>query len=294
MIRRLIVAFVMGVLALPGLALAAGEAKHPEPHPWSFNGPFGAYDRAAVQRGYYIYKQVCSACHGMRHLSYRHLGDPGGPFEARWMVNEDTGVREQRLASTSGPYGRFVEPAENQWVRAIAASVDGIPDVDDRGAPLDGGRSARPEDRFKYPFANEAAGRAANNGAYPPDLSVITKARHYGADYIRSLLLGYQGDWRTGNAEQKEGKYVNIYFPGGVIGMAPPLTEASVGNLSFTDGSTPTLESAAEDVVQFFQWAADPHMQERKTMGVQVLAFLLVLSLLLFLAYKQVWRNTEH
>ncbi len=279
MLRRLAFAFA-AFLSIAPTALAAGEAHAPEPYTFSFEGPFGTYDRAAVQRGFQVYKQVCSACHGMSQLSYRNLGEEGGPMAAYRVRNMETGEEE----ITTAPHGhgaRMIEANENPFVRAIAAEYM-VPALDDLGQPTD--RTARPSDKFRAPFPNEVAARAANGGALPPDLSVITLARAGGPEYVRSLLLGY-------TEEIRDGKYVNEYFPGGLIGMAPPLVPDIV---QYSDGTPATVEQMAADVTTFLQWAGDPHMEKRKSAGLQVLIFLAVLTLLLYIAYKQVWRGVKH
>lgn len=281
MLRALTAAAVAGV-ALFGVAFAAGEAEHPHDHPFSFDSPVGSYDMAAVQRGYQVYQQVCAACHGMEHLSYRHLGEPGGPFALYMVRNHETGQPEPHVGKPHHG-GSFVNVTENPYVRAFAAAAT-VPDIDpSTGQPFD--RPGRVSDRFRSPFPNEVAARAANGGAYPVDLSVITKARHGGADYIYALLTGYTG--------ASEGLlYENRYFPGGMIAMPPPLNE---GQVAYSDPETPqTVEQYAEDVTTFLQWAADPHMEERKRLGIIVIAFLLALTGLLYLAYKQVWRGESH
>jgi cytochrome c1 len=219
----------------------------------------------------------------MDHLSYRHLGEKGGPFAAYMERDHETG--EMKLREAPGPPehgGSFVDVTENPWVRAIAAGVT-ITDIDpNSGQPTE--RAGRISDRFRRPFPNEIAARAANGGAYPPDLSVITSARHGGADYVRSLLIGYTG-------ESRGALHGNRYFAGGLIAMPPPLAE---GMVAYADGSPTTVEQYATDVATFLQWAADPHMEARKRLGVVVIAFLIALSILLYLAYKQVWRGESH
>jgi cytochrome c1 len=282
MLRALSAAAAAAVAAF-GVALAAGEAEHPEDYPFSFESPLGAYDMQAVQRGFQVYAQVCATCHSMDHLAYRHLGERGGPFAAYMERDHETG--EMKLREIPGPPehgGRFVDATENPWVRAIAAGVT-ITDIDpNSGQPTD--RPGRISDRFRQPFPNEIAARAANGGAFPPDLSVITSARHGGADYIRSLLIGYTG-------ESEGALHGNRYFPGGMIAMPPPLVEGAV---AYADGTETTVQQYATDVAHFLQWAADPHMEERKRLGIVVLAFLIALSVLLYLAYKQVWRGESH
>jgi ubiquinol-cytochrome c reductase cytochrome c1 subunit len=281
MLRALSAAAAMIVAGL-GVAFAAAEAEHPENYPFSFESPVGSYDMAAVQRGFQVYQQVCSTCHSMDHLSYRHLGQQGGPFALYMVRNHETGEMEPHVGKPEHG-GTFVEVTENPYVRGIASSVT-VSDVDPNSGQM-ADRPGRISDRFRRPFPNEIAARASNGGAYPVDLSVITSARHGGADYVRSLLIGYDG--------QTQGTlHHNRYFPGGWIAMPPPL---AAGAVAYSDAETPqTVEQYATDVATFLQWSADPHMEERKRLGIVVLAFLLVLAGLLYLAYKQVWRGESH
>lgn len=280
MLRALAITGAIAVAAF-GVAFAASEAEHPEDYPFSFDSPVGSYDMSAVQRGFQVYQQVCATCHSMDHLAYRHLGERGGPFALYDVRNHETGEPEQHIGKPEHG-GHFVDVTDNPYVRAIAEGVT-ISDIDpNTGQVID--RPGRISDRFRSPFPNEIAARAANGGAYPPDLSVITSARHGGADYIRSLLLGYTG-------ESEGVLYENRYFPGGRIAMPPPLAEGAV---AYSDGTETTVEQYAADVATFLQWAADPHMESRKRTGIVVLAFLIALSTLLYLAYKQVWRGESH
>jgi cytochrome c1 len=267
--------------AAAGVAFAAGEAEHPENYRFSFESPVGSYDMAAVQRGFQVYQQVCATCHSMDHLAYRHLGERGAPFAVYMVRNHETGEPERHVGKPAHG-GSFVDVTDNPYVRAIAAGFT-ISDADPNTGQLTD-RPGRISDRFRRPFPNEAAARAANGGAYPPDLSVINLARHGGADYIRSLLIGYTG-------ESEGVLYENRYFPGGRIAMPPPLAEGAV---PYADGTETTVEQYATDVATFLQWAADPHMEQRKRLGVVVMFFLLAMSILLYLAYKQVWRGVKH
>lgn len=283
MFRRLTIAAAAAAALIGGVAFAANEAKPPMPHHFSFEGPLGSYDMASVQRGFQVYYQVCSTCHSMDHLSYRELGEEGGPFALYHVRDEKTGETHNRVGLPSGEHGEFVQVTDNPYLRAIASAVQ-IPDVDPAtGEPTT--RAGRITDHFRRPFANEIAARASNGGALPPDLSVITLARPGGAGYVRSILLGYTG--QTHGAQ-----YVNDYFAGRYISMPPPL--ATDGQVTYSDGTNSTKVQMATDVANFLQWAADPHMEERKSMGIQVLIFLLVLTGLLYVAYKQVWKNESH
>lgn len=246
-------------LALAGVAYAAeGDVKHPEPQKWSWEGAFGKFDRQQLQRGYQVYKEVCAACHAMHLVSFRNLSQPGGP-----------------------------EFSEAQ-MKAIAASFQ-VPAIDDKGEVIQ--RAGIPADRFPSPFPNETAARAANNNAYPVDLSVIVKARHDGANYIYALLTGYADT--PSEFQLLPGLNYNPYFPGKQIAMPAPLV--SDGQVTWPEGNPPaTKEQMARDVVAFLAWTAEPKLEERKLMGVQVMIFLLGLSVLLYFAYKRVWRDVDH
>ena len=265
MIQRLLAA-AAGALALASPAALAAEAgHHPAEYDFSFEGPFGTFDRAQLQRGFLVYQQVCSACHSMNQLHIRNLGEEGGPFYSE----------------------EYPNPNDNPIVMQIAAGYQ----VED--GPNDDGdmfmRDGLPSDAFPAPFENEQQARASNGGAYPPDLSLIVKARSGGADYIRSLLLGYEE--APEDSHLSPGQYYNAYFAGGAIAMAPPLVDDII---SYDDGTTASMEQMAEDVVTFLTWAGDPHMEERKQMGVMVLMYLFIFAVLVYLAYRQVWRNVKH
>ncbi|MBI1251911.1 MAG: cytochrome c1 [Alphaproteobacteria bacterium] len=288
MLRRLILAAAAVLAFAAAPAFAETEAEHPENYPFSFEGVFGTYDRASVQRGFAVYSQVCAACHALEHMSYRNLGElPDGPFLAYRVTNEETGAQEITL-TPHGHHGKPVDPNDNPYVRSIAEAAT-ISAIDrETGQPTD--RPGRPSDRFRSPFPNESAARLANGGALPPDLSVIVNARHGGADYIRSLLLGY-GEPPAG-VEVVEGKYYNRYFPGGWIAMAPPLVVE--GQASYSDETVATIDQMATDVAHFLEWAADPKMAHRKSMGFSVMIFLLLLAGLTYTSYRLVWRNEKH
>ena len=280
MLRAITIAAATLIAGL-GVAVAAGDAEHPHDHPYSFDSPVGGYDMGEVQRGFQVYQQVCAACHGMNNLAYRHLGEKGGPFAVYRVRNHETGEPELHVGKPAHG-GVFVDVTDNPYVRAIAANVM-ISDVDPNTGQITD-RPGRVADYFRNPFPNEIAARAANGGAYPVDLSTITLARHGGADYVRSLLVGYDG--------QSQGVlHHNRYFPGGWIAMPPPLVD---GMVAYADGSPTTVEQYATDVTAFLQWAGDPHMETRKKTGLIVLAFLLILAGVLYLAYKQVWRGESH
>jgi len=252
-------------------AFAADEhAPQPAKQKWSFSGPFGKYDRAQLQRGFKVYREVCQSCHSLSLVAFRTLGDPGGP-----------GFSEAQ-------------------VRAIALDYKIQDGPNDAGEMFE--RQGRPADRFPKPFANDNAARAANGGALPPDLSVIAKARTYergglwflldiitqyqeqGPDYITSLLQGYEDPPK--GFDLPTGTYYNKYFPGHAIGMPAPLSD---GQVTYDDGSPATVAQYSKDVTAFLMWTAEPHMEARKRMGFQVMIFLLVFSGLLYFTKKKVW-----
>lgn len=245
-------------VAFTGLeARAAGDVPTPKSVDWSFSGPFGKFDRGQLQRGYKVYQEVCKACHGMKLLSYRNLGEPGGP--------------------------EFSEEA----VKAIAASVEVTDGPNDDGEMFE--RPAKPADAFKSPFSNDAEARVANNGALPPDLSVMAKARPGGANYLYSLLTGYQD--APSDVKMTEGMNYNAYFPGHQIAMANPLSDEAV---DYTDGTKPTVDNYAKDVTAFMMWAAEPKLEERHRVGFRVMIYLLFLTVFLYLAKRRVWSNLDH
>jgi len=270
-IKRLLI--VAAVCLTAPMAIAAGYQKHPEQHRWSFAGPFGTFDRGAMQRGFQVYQEVCAACHGLEHLAIRHLGQEGGPF---------------RTAVIEGERVTFPDPNENPIVRAIAAQYIVEDGPDEFGDMFE--RPGRPSDRFPSPYANEQQARAANGGAYPPDLSVMVKARHDGANYVRSLLLGYDYE-PPADLDILPGTYYNPYMSGEVIAMPPQFQD---GLVQYGDGTEATVEQMAEDLVTFLVWAADPHMEARKRLGLMVMIYLLILAGLLYAAYRQLWSNVKH
>jgi ubiquinol-cytochrome c reductase cytochrome c1 subunit len=240
-----------------GVAIAASDAPHPPPRKWHFSGPFGTYDRAAAQRGFQVYKEVCAACHSLSLVAYRNLMDLG--------LSENA-------------------------VKAIAAEVQ-VPDLGDDGAAIE--RPARPADRFKKPFANELAAAAANQGKAPVDLSVIVKAREGGADYLHALLTGYvpfeklTPDQIKAFDVKKDDNF-NTYFPGHKIAMPPPLAE---GKVAYVDGTKATVDQMAADVTEFLAWASEPHLEDRKRTGVRVILFMLILAGLMYMVKRSVWAD---
>ena len=251
-IRTVLAAGVVALLVSPAQA-AGGGAQAPE-HRWSHSGLFGTFDRAALLRGAQVYKEVCSACHGLRLVAYRNLMEIG-----------------------------FSENA----VKAIAAEKEVPAEPNDEGEVEM--RPAIPADKFVSPFPNENVARAANGGAYPPDLSLIVKARPGGADYIHALLTGYKEEPPAG-VTVPDGMNYNEYFAGNMIAMAPPLFEDGV---QFADGTKATVEQMSEDVTVFLAWAAEPELEERKRMGIKVILFLLVLTGLLYVVKRRIWADVH-
>ncbi len=233
-----------------GAALAAEGKELPE-RDWSFSGIFGQFDRGAMQRGLQVYREVCSGCHGLRFIAFRNLAALG--------------------------YGE-------DEIKTIAAEYSIVDGPDEEGEMFE--RPGRPADRFPSPFPNDKAAAANNNGAVPPDLSLIVKARTGGADYVHGLLTGYAEP--PGDLEILEGQSYNLYFPGNVTAMAPPLFEDAV---EYGDGTPATAENMATDVATFLAWAAEPEMEERKSMGIGVMLFLLVFTGVLYAVKRKVWAD---
>lgn len=247
-IKALAVAFV-GLGLTIGATLAAGDAKELRTVDWHHSGPFGTYDRAQVQRGFQVYAEVCSSCHGLKYIAYRNLMEIG-----------------------------FSEAQ----AKAIAAekTVEDGPNAD--GDMFD--RPARLSDKIPSPFANANAAKASNGGAYPIDLSLAAKARVGGEDYIYSLLSGYSDDSHGHTCSS--GTYYNPYFPGGCLAMPAPLADDLI---EYVDGTPATTEQMSRDVAAFLTWTAEPKMEERKTMGFKVIVFLIIMAGLLYAAKRRIW-----
>lgn len=231
-------------------AFASGDAHPPKQMEWGFDGVFGRLDKPSAQRGFQVYKEVCSACHSLQRVSLRQLAGIG-----------------------------FSE-AE---IKSLAATYTVKDGPNDAGEMFE--RAGRPSDSFPSPYANENAGRAANNGALPPDMSLLVKARDDGANYVYSIITGY-GETAPEGISVPEGAYYNPYMDGGVIKMAPPVRDESV---VYQDGTSATTDQQARDVVNFLQWAAEPEMEERKSMGIHVLLFLSAMTCFFYLVKKRIW-----
>jgi len=223
---------------------------------WSFKGLTGKFDRASLQRGFQVYKEVCSSCHSMQYLSYRNLGELGGP--------------------------EFSE-AE---VKAIAASIEIDDGPDSQGEMFT--RPGRPSDKFKSPYPNVNASTAANGGAYPPDMSVLVKARPGGSNYIYSVLMGYEEP--PAGMILDDGVYYNKYMIGNKIKMSAPLSEDTV---EYSDGTNATVDQMAKDVTTFLSWTAEPELEERHKTGVKVIIYLILLTILVYLSMKKIWSRID-
>jgi len=251
--RPLLALFALAAIPL-GLALApaarAAEGVAIPAQSWGFNGVFGTFDRASAQRGLQVYREVCASCHGLRQVAFRNLTALG------YSMDE---------------------------VRAVAAGAE-FPSLTDAAEPAT--RVGVPADRIRSPYPNDLVARARNNGALPPDLSLMTKARVGGPDYLYALLVGYSDP--PAGVTLMDGMSYNTYFPGHQIAMPPPLVD---GRVTYADGTTATVAQMARDVTTFLAWAAEPELEARHKLGVQVILFLLVLTGLLYAVKRKVWAN---
>ncbi len=283
--KKILAGLAFGLMLTTGAAFAE-EAMHNEAEPthfpihkpveqsWSFSGPFGTYDKAQLQRGLKVYKEVCSACHSMKLVPFRTL--------------EDLGYNEEQ-------------------VKAFAAEYEVQDGPNGEGEMFT--RKGKPSDYFPSPFPNTEAAAAANNGAAPPDFSLIAKARatergfpqflidpftgyaENGPDYIHGLLTGY-GQTPPKGMEIAEGTHYNPYFMSGKsLAMAQPITD---GQVTYDDGSPQTVDQYARDVSAFLMWAAEPHLEARKKTGFTVMVFMLLFGALVFLAKRKVWADVPH
>lgn len=253
-LRSLVAGIALGALAsmIPasiGPVQAATDVVHPPRQNWPSSGAFGTIDLASAQRGFHVYKNVCANCHSMKLLSYRNL--------------TGLGLTEEQ-------------------VKAIAAAFTVPLGTNDVGEPIEG--PGLPASRFRSPYPNDKAARAANNGAYPPDLSVMARAREGGADYLYALMIGY-GDAPAGMT-MGAGMNYNKYFPGQQIAMPKPLNDDQV---EYADGTKPTVEQMSRDVTEFLIWSASPEMTERKRIGVRVILFLILMTGLTYAVKRKIW-----
>lgn len=275
-LRLPFVAMVMvGISAVAANASGEYHVKQPAYQDWSFAGPFGHYDRASQQRGFKVYQEVCSACHSMNLVAFRNLMDAGGP-----------GFSEAE-----------VKQLVADWPVTV---IDAEPDED--GEPVE--RQPKLFDKIPGPFANEQQARASNGGAFPPDFSLIAKSRavtrgfpnfvvdvftqyqEQGPDYLHALLTGYASD-----EPQDDGTYLNPHFISGpALKMAPPLFD---GIVTYEDGTPETVDQYAKDITQFLMWAAEPKLEERKSLGFKVMIFLIIFAGLLYATKRRIYRNAH-
>lgn len=301
-ILRSLIAATSVLAATGGAHAATAQTKEHKEVEWSFNGPFGSYDKEAVQRGFQVYRTVCASCHAVEQLSFRSLGDKGGPF---YLDKCPADVPEGTDCS---------KPSENPVIKALAAEYEVTDGPDDTGEMFK--RPGLPSDKFPRPFANDQQARAANGGALPPNLALVIKARHAGPDYVYSLLTGYEE--APASVQLSPNQHYNPYFAGdmsqllkaeyrdaeghplagveipegGVLAMKAPLAD---GIVDYADEHAPeTVDQYAKDVVQFLTWASEPKMEQRKSLGVVTMGYLLILTLILFFSYRAIWAKVEH
>jgi len=267
--------FALGLalgLAVAAPAIAAdttmGEQWPLKKQEWSFDGMLGAYNRTDLQHGFQVYKEVCAACHSLDRVAFHSLSESGGP-----------GFSDAQMKAIAAGYQINAEPNDKGET------------TDDKGNPLK--RPGIPADHFPAPFANENAARASNGGALPPDLSLIVKARAGGPDYVYSILTGFHEKPPAG-FKVTENKYFNPYFVGWNISMPPPLQDGQVTFNDWDPKKKATIADEAAAVVTFLAWASEPHLEDRHRIGLGVMIFLIVLSGLLYLSYRQVWKDTAH
>lgn len=276
-----LIAAAAGLTLAAGPALAEGGGHHLRDGGFAFDGPFGTFDQGQLQRGYKVYREVCAACHSMNLMHFRTLAEPGGPFFDAHQAN----------------------PAENRFVKALAKEVQ-IADIDtETGEPVM--RDGTAADRFPSPYPNATAAAAANGGAAPPDLSVMAKARHGGANYIYSLLTGYHAV--PEGLTIRPGQNYNAYMAGdltpfwtgdakhvpagGFIAMPNPLR---AGQVTYDDGTAQTVDNYAKDVAAYIAWASDPKQVARKRAGVGTLIFLLLFAGVTYVSYRRIWKGVAH
>ena len=241
------------IVFLPAILISATTNVELMKQNWPFNGIFGRFDESSLQRGFQVYREVCAACHGIRHISYRDLKGIG---------------------------------YTNDEIKVIAAEYEVMDGPNDDGEMFE--REARPSDKFVGPYENDKIARLANNGAYPPDLSLIVKARADGANYLYSLLNGYKEF--PDNFEASEGMYYNEFYPGNQIAMPSPLMDDIV---EYSDGTEATQSQIAKDVTSFLAWTAEPELEERKSLGLKTLFFLILITLMLLGVKRKIWKDVD-
>lgn len=233
--------------------VSAGEKAELIKQNWPFDGFFGRFDQSSIQRGFQVYREVCAGCHGIKYIAYRDLANVG------FTTDE---------------------------IKSIASEYEVIDGPNDEGEMFD--RLAKPSDKFVGPYLNDKEARVANNGAYPPDLSLITKARAGGADYLYNLLNGYKDP--PENLDINDGMYYNTIYPGNQIAMPMPIVDEIV---EYEDQTPATQDQIIRDVTSFLVWTAEPELEERKILGIRVLIFLIIITLMLLAVKRKVWKDVE-
>tara|TARA_B100000579_G_scaffold437023_1_gene464865 strand:+ start:1124 stop:1921 length:798 start_codon:yes stop_codon:yes gene_type:complete len=250
---KIVVLVLLAIFSFPQSLISAGSNVELIEQNWPFHGVFGRFDKASLQRGFKVYREVCAGCHGIRHIAYRDL--------------EDIGFTKDEIKS-------------------IAAEYELLDGPNDEGEMFT--RFAKLSDKFVGPYENVNAARVANNGAYPPDLSLITKARVGGADYLYSLLNGYKE--YPENFEASEGMYFNEYYPGNQIAMPAPIEDDIV---EYDDGTEASQSQIARDVTSFLAWTAEPELETRKSLGVKTIFFLILISIMLLGVKRKIWKDLD-
>ena len=246
------ITFILITFLLIKNLFSATDAIKPEQYNFSFNGILGSIDKSSAQRGLQVYTEICASCHGLKHIAYRNL--------------EDLGYKKKQINNIAKQFLVDALPDENGEIKK---------------------RNAIYSDSFVDPYPNTEAAKASNNGAYPPDLTLMVKARKDGANYLRSLLLGYID--APDEFDVGEG-YYNKYMAGNVIAMPQPLYGDDV---VYQDGTIATLEQEVLDVVTFLTWASMPELEKRKSSGIKVVIFLIVMTVFFFLSYKRIWKDIK-
>lgn len=252
LIKKLQILFFVFFLSPNFLYSAESEYKLVKEN-WPFEGFFGRFDYSSVKRGFQVYREVCAACHGLKYVAYRDLKSIG---------------------------------FDEEEIKSIASEYEIIDGPNDEGEMFE--RFAKPSDKFVEPYENDQIARLSNNGAYPPDLSLITKARKGGANYIYNLLNGYKEP--PENYEIGDGMYYNIVYPGNQIAMPTPIYDDSV---EYLDGTVANQNQIIRDITSFLVWSAEPELNERKSLGIKVLSFLILITLMLLAVKRKIWKDIE-
>ena len=243
-------------LSIQNITYSAGENYPLIKQDWSFKSFFGTFDRASLQRGYQVYTEVCASCHSLKYVSYRNLAEKGGPEFS-------------------------IEQA-----KAIASNFEVTDGPNNDGEMFT--RPAKLSDKFVMPYANDQEAKLSNGGAYPPDMSVLVKARAGGADYIYSVILGYEDP--PEGMKLDDGVYYNKYMYGNKIKMPPQLYDDLV---TYADGTPATPEQMAKDITTFLAWTAEPKLEERHKFGFRAIIYLVILTILVYFSMKRIWSSIE-